>query len=339
MDIHHQALPLRQREVQKWFGVWGVADYYTLLKHEAEEGAEYSVGYFLLVVAAAVLAVGGLLLNNPAIIIGAMCVAPFLGPSRAVCIGGIYGDAQLIWRGFLKQVIGLLIIGVALSLIITLTLTAALPDIGITDEILARSMPSPQIAMLSVMVAVAAGAAASLSLSAEPRVVSTPLHQLIDTAIGVEIAISLIPPAAVIGIGLALGRPDISLRSLALLGVNVLGINVVGSMFVLALRGVRKRWLEMEQTACQIIDTTVDTISPGDVEESQASVTLVSACQVRAHVIIRNYAGDPVPDGFAQTLAARITEASGCQAEVLIDEVSCQKFSALAASTGSEVAP
>ncbi len=329
MDIHRQALPLRQRDVQKWFGVWGVADYYTLLKHQAEEGAEYNAGYFLLVITAAVLAVGGLLLNNPAIIIGSMCVAPFLGPSRAVCIGGIYGNARLMWRGFVKQVIGLLIIGVTLSLIITLALTAVLPDIGITDEILARSMPSTQIAVLSIMVAVAAGAAASLSFSAEPRVVSTPLHQLIDTAIGVEIAISLIPPAVVVGIGLALGRPDIALRSLALLGVNVLGIDVVGSMFVLILRGVRKRWLELEQTVRQIIETTVDTISPGDVEESLASVTLLSADLVCAYAVIRNYAGEPVPDGFAQTLAICITDAAGCQAEVLIDEVACQKISTL----------
>jgi uncharacterized hydrophobic protein (TIGR00271 family) len=331
MAIHRQALPLRQRVVQKWFGVWGVADYYTLLEQQAEDGSEYNVGYFLLVIAAAVLAVGGLLLNSPAIIIGAMCVAPFLGPSRAVCIGGIYGNVRLMWRGFVKQVIGLLIIGLTISLILTIALAALVPDLAITDEILARSMPDLKTTVLTIMVAVAAGAAASLSLSAEPRVVSTPLHQLIDTMVGVEIAISLIPPAAVIGIGLAFGRPDIALRSLALLCVNVLAIDTIGSMFVLALRGVRKRWLELERNVRQIIETTVDTISSGDVEESLASVTLLSAHRVCVYVVIRNYAGDPVPDGFSQTLAARIKDATGCQAEVLIDEIACQKFSAWSA--------
>ena len=48
------------------------------------------IRYFAIVVAAVLLAIGGLLVNSIPVIIGSMCIALFLGPSRAVCIGGAY---------------------------------------------------------------------------------------------------------------------------------------------------------------------------------------------------------------------------------------------------------
>ena len=42
-------------------------------------------GYVLMVLASAAMATGGLLTNNPAVVIGSMCVAPFLGP-RGPCV-------------------------------------------------------------------------------------------------------------------------------------------------------------------------------------------------------------------------------------------------------------
>ncbi|MCJ7657805.1 MAG: hypothetical protein MUO67_01500 [Anaerolineales bacterium] len=65
-------------------------NYYHKLELQAQAGAEYNFGYFLLIFAAGLMATEGLLANNAAVIIGAMCVAQFLGPSRAVCIGGLF---------------------------------------------------------------------------------------------------------------------------------------------------------------------------------------------------------------------------------------------------------
>jgi len=70
--------------------VWGVRDYHTTLERRAIAGATISWGYVSMTVAAAVMATAGLLLNNVAAIIGAMCVAPFMPPSRAVCIGALF---------------------------------------------------------------------------------------------------------------------------------------------------------------------------------------------------------------------------------------------------------
>jgi hypothetical protein len=87
MGLKERVSGIHWRWAQRRFGIWGVRDYYTLLEQMASEGAEITFGYVLMILAAALLATAGLLLNSPAAIIGAMCVAPFLGPSRAVCSG------------------------------------------------------------------------------------------------------------------------------------------------------------------------------------------------------------------------------------------------------------
>jgi uncharacterized membrane protein len=156
------------------FGVWGVRDYYTLLEQMAKEGADFTFGYVLMILAAALLATAGLLLDNSTVIIGAMCVAPFLTPSRAVCIGALFRDRRILLGGLLKQLVGLLVVGAAVAYIITIVLQASVPDVGVTGEITLRSMPTTRDVVLSVMVAVGAGAAASLALTADPRIVAKP---------------------------------------------------------------------------------------------------------------------------------------------------------------------
>jgi uncharacterized membrane protein len=49
-----------------------------------------SWGYVSMRVAATVMATAGLLLNSPAAVIAAVCVARFMAPSRAVCIGALF---------------------------------------------------------------------------------------------------------------------------------------------------------------------------------------------------------------------------------------------------------
>ena len=100
--------------------VWGVSNFHLNLEHLSEKGAEFTFGYFGLVVVAALLATGGLLANSIPVIIGSMCIAPFLDPSRSVCIGGIYRNWKTVGRGLAKQLIGLLAIGSPLAFFVTL---------------------------------------------------------------------------------------------------------------------------------------------------------------------------------------------------------------------------
>jgi len=235
----------------KWalrrFGVWGVRDYYTQLEKIGYEGAEVTLGYFLMIFAATLLATSGLLMDNPTVIIGAMCVAPFLAPSRAVCIGAVFRNRKLFFGGLFKQVIGLLLVGTTLAYLITVSLNEFVPGINITREILLRSMLTMRDFVLSIIISIGAGMAASLALTADPRVVAQPWGQIIDAMIGVEIAISLLPPAAVLGIGFALGQLDISINAFWLLVVNILGLDILGSILMLVLRGIRLQYLEIEK--------------------------------------------------------------------------------------------
>ena len=56
--------------------VWSVRDYHTMLEQRAIAGATISWGYVSMTAATTVMATAGLLLNSPAAVIGAMCVAP-----------------------------------------------------------------------------------------------------------------------------------------------------------------------------------------------------------------------------------------------------------------------
>jgi len=314
---------------QKWFGVWEARDYYATLEERAKAGATITFGYVLMALASATLATGGLLLNNSAVVIGSMCVAPFLGPSRAVCIGALFRNRRVFLGGLFKQLFGLLIVGAGLAYAITVLLRACVPDVGLTSEILLRAMPTPRHVFLGVLISISAGAAASLALSADRREMEKPWGQVIDAVIGVEIAVSLIPPASVVGIGLALGRPDISRNALLLLLVNVLGLDVFGSTLMLALRGVRAQFLALEKAIRQAVEFTL-AASPGVTPAgSTMSVRLLSPGAADVCVTVRNPAGETVPASLAQDIATKIEERAGCRSEVTVEILPSQTYSTL----------
>ncbi len=154
MSLRHRLLEMRWTLRREWFGVWEVRDYYTKLEQRAKAGAEISFGYILMVLVSAALATGGLLLNSPAVVIGSMCVAPFLGPSRAVCIGGLFRNRSVLLRGLIKQLLGLLLVGAGLAYVVTALLRATVAEVVITQEILLRAMPTTRDVALSVLIAV-----------------------------------------------------------------------------------------------------------------------------------------------------------------------------------------
>ena len=318
---------LHWKAAEKRFGIWGVRDYYTLLEQMAQEGAEITSGYVLMILAAALLATAGLLLNSPAAIIGAMCVAPFLGPSRAVCIGGLFRNRKIFVGGLLKQIAGLLVVGTVTAYIITVLLRDTTPGLEITHEILLRAMPTTRDVVLTVLIAVGAGAAASLSLTADPRIVAKPWGQIIDAMIGVEMAISLLPPAAVIGIGLAFGRPEISQNAFWLLVVNVIGLDFLGSTLMLAIRGVRPRYLEAEKAIRQTTEEALVAALDCQMEEVTARVVLLSEATTDVHVKVYCQGQSPPSASAAEAAASRITARTGYRSKVRVELIPCQSFS------------
>jgi uncharacterized hydrophobic protein (TIGR00341 family) len=189
--------------------------------------------YFVLTVVSAVVATAGLLLDSPAVVVGSMVIAPLVGPAMATGVGTVVDEHDLFVRGVRLQVLGgILAVASAAAFAFLLHASGAVPmgatgvfAIGEVEERLAPDV-------LSLAVALAAGVAGALSLSTG---VSTAL-------VGVMIAAALVPPTAVVGIGIAWGEPTAVVGSAVLVLVNFLSVNFAG-LGVLWYTGYRpKSW-------------------------------------------------------------------------------------------------
>ncbi len=276
--------------------VWGVRNFYSHLECVGEEGSSFSPAYFALVVTSALFATGGLLANNVIVVIGSMCVAPFLGPSRAVSVGAVYKKWSTVGKGLAKQILGLLAIGSTVSFFATVVFSLLLPEIVVTPEIMARTLPTLTDVHLAMFIATISGVVGSFALIGSLKLVSEPYQErpraraihyprLFDATIGVEIAVSLIPPASVVGIGLAFARFDILFHSIGLLLVNVWGLNI-GSIVVLSLWGVEPDSLELEKKIRKITEETIN----GVVKADEIIIGTVLHSRAKADVYVRLYA-------------------------------------------------
>uniref|UniRef100_B8HR12 TIGR00341 family protein n=1 Tax=Cyanothece sp. (strain PCC 7425 / ATCC 29141) TaxID=395961 RepID=B8HR12_CYAP4 len=164
--------------------------------------------FLSLIVASCVIATLGLLANSAAVIIGAMIIAPLMLPIRGLAFGALEGDGLLVRRSLIA--IG---VGTVLALVIScgIGLLVQLPSFG--SEILARSKPT----LLDLGVAVAAGAISGYA-KAEPRISGS--------LAGTAIAVALMPPICVIGLGLSQANGELSLGATLLYLTNLLGITL-----------------------------------------------------------------------------------------------------------------
>ena len=222
-----------------------------------------------------------------------------------------------------------MIIGSGIAFALTSILRASIPGVEITPEILLRSMPTLKDVVLSIIVAIAAGAGAALALSADRKVVETPWGQVIDAVIGVEIAISLIPPAAVVGIGLAFGQPDIAYKAFLLMLVNVLGLDLFGSLIMLNLRGIRLKYLLLEKRIRQTVESVLVAEPNISVTGLTINVTLLGETLAAIRATIRSQPGETVSDNLAKSIVTTVQEKTGCRSEVTVEIIPTQTWSTL----------
>jgi uncharacterized membrane protein len=222
----------------------------------------------------------------------------------------------------LKQLVGLLIVGTGFAYLVTGILIDAVPGIEITHEILLRAMPTTKDVVLTLIIAIAAGARASLAFTADPHVVDHPWGQLLDVMIGVEIAISMLPPATVIGIGFAFGNVSISRNAALLLVVNVLALDILGSILIFFLRGMRRRHFDLERSLRQITETALSEISEVVHDKSIVDITLKNESQAEVFITLRGHTKD-LPDDLAQFIGRRILLQTECRSEVTIELSLC----------------
>ena len=162
-----------------------------------------------------IIATLGLLSNSAAVIIGAMIVAPLMGPIVGMAYSTAMGNRRLLRRSSFTVVKGIfLTIGVA-------WLVASIIGLDTVDtEIMSRVKPT----LIDFGIAMAAGAAGAFANTR--RSISTAMP-------GVAIAVALVPPLSVVGIGLAQGEMDIAFGALLLFLTNLICIIFFGSLVFL----------------------------------------------------------------------------------------------------------
>ena len=186
------------------------------LASRAAEMAPETDSFLVLSIVSAVVATAGLLLDSPAIVVGSMVIAPLLGPAMATSVGTVVADDELFWRGVRLQVLGGVVAVAAAWLFASLLRIAGVVPFTVGEvftigEVAERLTADP----LALPVALGAGVAGALSLSTG---VSAGL-------VGVMIAAALVPPTAVVGIGLAWGRPTAVAGAAVVAALNFLSIN------------------------------------------------------------------------------------------------------------------
>jgi uncharacterized hydrophobic protein (TIGR00271 family) len=178
-------------------------------------GARPDADFFFMIGLSATIAALGLLLNSPAVIIGAMLVAPLMSAIVGLGLGVVQGDPRL-----LRLAAGATIRGMLLAIAIGALIGRIVPGAAPTAEITGRINPS----LLDLGIALASGAAGAYALCRKDVSASLP---------GVAIAAALVPPLAVVGIGIALGDGRIAIGSLLLFFTNLIAISAAGGLVFL----------------------------------------------------------------------------------------------------------
>ena len=188
--------------------------------------------FYLMVFLASCVAAIGLLRGNVAIIIGAMVLAPLLGPNMGMAFAATLGDPKLAKKSLLTNISGsglALLIAVCIGWFATVELNH--------PEIVSRL----QVSYSDIVLASASGAAGALSFTAG---VSASL-------IGVMVAVALLPPLVVSGLLLGGGFYSETINAFLILATNIVCLNI-SAVVMFLFQGIRPNsWWKAERAKKQ----------------------------------------------------------------------------------------
>ena len=173
------------RNFRQWWSseVVGSVRHREVIDRVCEESG-WSAHFAFMTLMSAGIAVLGLLLSSPAVVIGAMLISPFMGPIIGLGFGLATFDSQELKRSAIA-----LAVGTALAVGFCALVTLLSPLQQVTEEIAARTRPN----LFDLLVALFSGLAAAYAM----------VRGRHGAIVGVAIATALMPPLAVMGFGLA----------------------------------------------------------------------------------------------------------------------------------------
>jgi uncharacterized hydrophobic protein (TIGR00341 family) len=198
------------------------------LYEDIAHASRLTATYVVMVALSSVVAAVGLIRGDVAIVIGAMVIAPLLGPNVALSLAVTLGDPDLARRS-------LVTLGAGLATALGLSLLAGFvfhidPTV---PEVAARTRPD----IGDVVLALAAGAAGSLAFTTGvPAVV-----------VGVMVAVALLPPLVVAGLLVGAGHWGPATRAFVLLLTNVTCVNLAAVATFFLQKVSPRTWWEADR--------------------------------------------------------------------------------------------
>jgi uncharacterized hydrophobic protein (TIGR00341 family) len=198
------------------------------LYQDAAEGARLTPVFLVTVALSTVVAAVGLIRNDVAVIIGAMVIAPLLGPNVSLSLAVTLGDPDLA-----RQSLRTSAAGAGAALLLSLLIGAMITVDPTVPSLFARA----QMNLGDVVLALASGSAGALAYTAG----------LSSAVVGVMVAVALLPPLVTAGLMLAGGQPTLALGAFLLVVTNVACLNLAGVATFLAQRVGPRTWWEAEK--------------------------------------------------------------------------------------------
>ncbi|CAA6819765.1 MAG: Putative integral membrane protein [uncultured Sulfurovum sp.] len=205
--------------LQKSIPLFSHASYeqFSSLFSNLREESKLNTTFMILLILATMIATFGLYINSASVIIGAMLLAPLMQPIVGVSMGLLRQDITLFIDGA-KAVF----IGVFAVIFTAVFISLLIPLEQLTSEMNGRLSPT----ILDMLVAIVSGIAAAYAKSNE---------KIVGSLAGVAIAVALVPPLAVSGIGLGWADWHMFSSALLLFITNLVGIVLAASLTFLML--------------------------------------------------------------------------------------------------------
>jgi uncharacterized hydrophobic protein (TIGR00271 family) len=265
--------------------------------------------FFILIALSAMIAALGLIINSPAVVIGAMLVAPLMSPIVGSGLAIVLGDTR-----FLRLSLGAVVRGVLLAIAVGALSGLLHLDKPLTSELLARTEPT----LLDLAIALFSGMAGAYALSNSDAAGALP---------GVAIAAALVPPLATVGISLTTGHEREALGALLLFTTNFVAISSATALVFLTLgfrpkvsrrerhstraRSVRIAMMLLVIIAGLLTTTTYRLAQASNIENHIRSVIYQSVAEIAdAQLVSLSIDGDTTNENapLQMDLVARSTE-------------------------------
>ena len=186
------------------------------------DASELTWVFILMVIFSSIVAAIGLMRNNTAVVIGAMVIAPLLGPNVALSLASALGDMELAKTAKRANIAGILI---------PFLLAALIGYIFKNDSDCAEIMSRTVVNESDIILALITGCIATLSFT----------MAMAGTLIGVMVAVALMPPLVSSGILLGSGEFRLAVAAGLLLLTNLICVNLAGVVTFL-IQGVQPLW-------------------------------------------------------------------------------------------------